>query len=173
MFCSRCAAENPDVHGTYTCSSCRITHYVSPSPVVVGVIPVERDGEHVGFLGVRRNIEPRRGEWALPGGFLDPGESFAEGVSRELFEESGLSLVPERILCDRPTPDGRQILVFLSFTPLDLNQVPEFANGETMEVGVVQPGDLCFPLHREACVRYLEDACPPSTADVVRRPRNG
>ncbi len=41
-------------------------------------------------LLIRRGSEPLRGEWSIPGGILELGESLTEGVARELLEETGL-----------------------------------------------------------------------------------
>ena len=59
-----------------------------PEAPVVGVGGVVIDGDCV--LLVRRAHPPRRGEWSLPGGRLDLGESLVDGVRRELLEETGL-----------------------------------------------------------------------------------
>tara|TARA_R110001599_G_scaffold353885_1_gene602463 strand:- start:35228 stop:35347 length:120 start_codon:yes stop_codon:yes gene_type:complete len=39
---------------------------------------------------VQRNLEPKRGLWAIPGGYLESGETLAEGAARELREEAGV-----------------------------------------------------------------------------------
>lgn len=54
------------------------------------------DGQRV--LLVRRGNEPMRGEWSLPGGKLEVGETLREGVAREVREETGLAVKPERII---------------------------------------------------------------------------
>jgi 8-oxo-dGTP diphosphatase len=54
--------------------------------VGVGGIVI-RDGR---ALLIRRGTEPLKGEWSIPGGMLDIGETLAEGVIRELWEETGL-----------------------------------------------------------------------------------
>jgi 8-oxo-dGTP diphosphatase len=41
-------------------------------------------------LLIRRGSEPLRGQWSIPGGMLELGESLEQGVSRELLEETGL-----------------------------------------------------------------------------------
>jgi 8-oxo-dGTP diphosphatase len=50
---------------------------------------VIRDGR---ALLIRRGSEPLRGEWSIPGGMLEVGETLAEGVARELLEETGLQV---------------------------------------------------------------------------------
>jgi ADP-ribose pyrophosphatase YjhB (NUDIX family) len=52
---------------------------------VVGTVPVWGDQ----VLLCRRNIEPRKGLWTLPAGFLELGESTADGARRETDEEAG------------------------------------------------------------------------------------
>jgi ADP-ribose pyrophosphatase YjhB (NUDIX family) len=66
------------------CGACGEIHYENPLNVV-GTVPVW--GERV--LLCRRAIEPRRGFWTLPAGFLELGESTADGACRETAEEAG------------------------------------------------------------------------------------
>jgi ADP-ribose pyrophosphatase YjhB (NUDIX family) len=69
------------------CTGCAEIHYENPLNVV-GTVPVW--GEQV--LLCRRNIEPRYGFWTLPAGFLELGESAAEGAIRETVEEAGANI---------------------------------------------------------------------------------
>jgi ADP-ribose pyrophosphatase YjhB (NUDIX family) len=69
------------------CTACGEIHYENPLNVV-GTVPVW--GDHV--LLCRRNIEPRYGFWTLPAGFLELGESAAEGAIRETVEEAGANI---------------------------------------------------------------------------------
>ena len=46
------------------------------------------------LLWVKRALEPQRGLWAIPGGFLEAGETLAQGAARELREEAGVVLPP-------------------------------------------------------------------------------
>ncbi len=66
------------------CPACGEIHYENPLNVV-GTVPVW--GEQV--LLCKRAIEPRYGYWTLPAGFLELGESTAEGAARETDEEAG------------------------------------------------------------------------------------
>jgi 8-oxo-dGTP diphosphatase len=81
-----------------------------PDMPLVGVGGVVISGARV--LLVCRGTEPGRGEWTIPGGLLEPGETLTEGVMRELREETGLTIrvvelieVVERIFFD---VDGKE-----------------------------------------------------------------
>jgi 8-oxo-dGTP diphosphatase len=76
-----------------------------PEAPIIGVGAVVIDGSKV--LLVRRGQEPLKGEWSLPGGALELGETLQQGVVREVFEETGLTVVPEGIVevLDRITQD--------------------------------------------------------------------
>ena len=68
------------------CSRCRKIYYENPTPVVA-VIARDDEGK---ILLIKRKIEPRKGEWALPSGFMEIEESPIEAALRELAEETGL-----------------------------------------------------------------------------------
>lgn len=76
-----------------------------PEAPIVGVGAVVIDGAKV--LLVRRGHEPLKGEWSLPGGALELGETLQQGVVREVLEETGLIVVPAGIVevFDRITRD--------------------------------------------------------------------
>ena len=69
------------------CIACSTIHYENPLNVV-GTLPV-----HEGrVLLCRRNIEPRKGFWTLPAGFMELGETTAQGAVRETVEEAGAEI---------------------------------------------------------------------------------
>jgi ADP-ribose pyrophosphatase YjhB (NUDIX family) len=99
-FCTRCgeslafgAVEGEDRH-RLACPSCNFVAYVNPR-LVVTTIPVNDDGE---VVLLRRGIEPGRGSWAQPGGFLEVDETVTEAAIRETLEETGLIVEPGEIV---------------------------------------------------------------------------
>lgn len=69
------------------CPRCGFVHYRNPTPTVQAWI--DREGS---FLALRRNRDPLRGEWNMPGGFVEAGESGPEAIRREVAEETGLEV---------------------------------------------------------------------------------
>ena len=77
-------------------------------PIVgVGGVVVHRNR----VLLIRRGSEPLKGEWSIPGGLVELGEELADGVRRELKEETGLDVEPVEVLTvfDRITRHGDRI----------------------------------------------------------------
>jgi ADP-ribose pyrophosphatase YjhB (NUDIX family) len=99
-YCSRCgsALEFGLVPGEdrerLSCPGCGYIAYVNPR-LVVTTIPVTHDGR---IVLLRRGIEPGRGSWAQPGGFLEVDETVSEAAIRETFEETGLVVQPGEIV---------------------------------------------------------------------------
>ncbi len=60
------------------------------------------------LLLVRRGTEPGRGQWSVPGGRVEPGETAPEAVAREVLEETGLTVVVGDLVgvVERPGPGG-------------------------------------------------------------------
>lgn len=60
------------------------------------------------MLLIRRGHEPAMGLWSIPGGRIEPGESDAQAVVREVAEETGLAVTCGPLLgsVERPAPDG-------------------------------------------------------------------
>lgn len=93
IYCQRCGhylVERyvEDEHRTrLQCESCAFVHYINPR--VVTSIIVERNGR---VLLQRRAMEPGRGLWTFPGGFLEVGETTEAGALRETKEEVGLDV---------------------------------------------------------------------------------
>jgi ADP-ribose pyrophosphatase YjhB (NUDIX family) len=92
-FCPRCAAPIERGEENVTCPECGFVAWANSAPAVQGL--VERDGR---LLLVRRAIEPGKGKWDIPGGFLQEGEHPHDALRRELREETGLAVEPREFL---------------------------------------------------------------------------
>ena len=77
-----------DSHERAVCDTCGWVSYDNPK-VVIGSV-VAHGGQ---VMLCRRAIEPRRGFWTLPAGYLEHGETLAEGAQREASEEAGASIL--------------------------------------------------------------------------------
>jgi mutator protein MutT len=67
-----------------------------PERPILGVGAIIEDGGRV--LLVERGGEPLRGQWSLPGGVVEAGETLADAARREVLEETGLQVEPVRIV---------------------------------------------------------------------------
>ncbi|MGA2904166.1 MAG: NUDIX hydrolase [Candidatus Korobacteraceae bacterium] len=67
-----------------------------PEHPIIGVGAVIVEGGRA--LLVRRDTEPLRGEWSVPGGMLELGEKLRDGVRREALEETGVAVEPGEVL---------------------------------------------------------------------------
>jgi ADP-ribose pyrophosphatase YjhB (NUDIX family) len=76
------------------CADCGHVAYENPKVVVGAVVVV--DGR---ILMCRRAIEPRKGFWTLPAGYMELGETLEEGAAREALEEAEAVIAIDGILC--------------------------------------------------------------------------
>ena len=159
-FCSHCGGRlvrriPPDDNlMRHVCPACGVVHYQNPK-LVVGCIPLCEDR----ILICKRDIEPRRGYWTLPAGYLENGETAAAGAARETREETGAEVVDL-------TPYRMYDIVHVSqiyFMFLARLAAPEFHT--TKESSIVKlvshsqiPWDeIAFPVIRTTLEDYLED----------------
>ena len=91
------------------CESCGVVHYQNPR-VVVGCIPA-KDGK---ILLCKRAIEPRSGYWTVPAGFMEIGETLAEGASRETMEEACAEVEIGHLFASVDVPQAGQVHLFFT-----------------------------------------------------------
>lgn len=112
-----------------------------PLPAVqlcVGAVAVADDA----LLLVRRGHGPAAGEWSVPGGRVEPGETVAEAVLREVREETGLDVVCGDLLGWVERIDDDHHFVILDFTVTCLDLVDPVAGDDAAEVAWVPLGEV-------------------------------
>lgn len=112
-----------------------------------------------GVLCIRRGIEPRRGKLALPGGFIEVGESWQAAAAREVREEARVMVQPEEIrLYDARSAQDGTLLVF-GITADKILPLPPFEPTEEAAERVLihEPVELAFPLHTAVVRRFFEE----------------
>ena len=139
-FCPNCAAPlvkripPGDSLPRDVCDACGSVHYQNPK-LVVGSVP-EWDGR---LLLCRRALEPRYGYWTLPAGFMENGESAAQGALRETLEEAGARVELAAAFSMISVPYVNQVHLFYRARLLDL----EFKPGdESLEVALFEESRL-------------------------------
>lgn len=147
--CSYCGATfAPAARWPRSCARCAQTTYRNPIPVAVCLLPVDD-----GLLLIRRTIEPARGRLALPGGFMDLGETWQRACAREVVEETGVAIDPGELRhwATLSPPDGGTVLIFGEARPRRRADLPLFAvTSETSELAIgVGTETLGFPLHQQ------------------------
>lgn len=156
--CTFCGARfTPGQPWPRRCGACGETSYQNPKPVAVALQPVAG-----GLLVVRRGIPPAQGRLALPGGYIDIGETWPEAAVRELAEETGLTADPAevRLFDTISAPDGT-VLIFGLLPALDSAAAlpPSAPNDESMGWEIL-PGaaELGFAIHTAIVARYFTNA---------------
>ena len=147
-FCSHCGSRviskipAGDHLPRFVCTSCDTIHYKNPL-LVLGCVPVWEDK----ILLCRRAIEPRRGFWTVPAGFMENGETMEAAAARECHEEALARVEIGSLLAVVNVTHAGQVHVMFRARL----EAPEFAPGtESLEVGLYDESqipwtDLAFP----------------------------
>jgi ADP-ribose pyrophosphatase YjhB (NUDIX family) len=136
------------------CPACNAIHYHNPR-IITGCIPVHEDR----ILLCKRAIEPRRGYWTLPAGFLETGETIAEGAVRETLEEACAKVDLGELYGVFDVPHIGQVHMFYRATL----KAPDFQPGaESLETRLFReeeiPWDsLAFPVIRLILEHYFDN----------------
>ncbi|WP_456445492.1 NUDIX hydrolase [Thiolapillus sp.] len=159
-FCSECGSEvtkgipEGDNRERHICTHCGIVHYQNPK-MVTGTIPVWEDK----VLLCRRAIEPRRGLWTLPAGFMENNESTQEGALRETLEEANARVCIEQLYTTFNLPLISQVYLLFRARLQSLDFHP---GSESLEVALFREDEvpweeLAFPVVRETLKLFFTD----------------
>jgi ADP-ribose pyrophosphatase YjhB (NUDIX family) len=136
------------------CTACATIHYENPLNVV-GTVP-ELDGR---VLLCKRNIEPRRGLWTLPAGFMELGETTAQGAIRETVEEAGaeIEIGPLFTVLDVPHVSQLHLYYLARMTSTRLDPGPETMEARLFTEDEVPWEQLAFRTVRFTLERFFAD----------------
>ena len=158
-FCSSCGAPvsprvpQGDNRQRYVCDTCETIHYQNPR-IVAGCLPVWQDR----VLLCQRAIAPRKGYWTLPAGFLENGETIAEGAARETHEEARARVANLELYTVFSLPHISQVYMFYRADLLDLNYG---CGEESLAVELFKEQDIpwqnmAFPVITRSLQTYFE-----------------
>ena len=147
-YCSSCGSSDiefkipeGDNRKRYSCNNCGTIFYTNPN-TVVGALCLRNEK----ILMAKRNIDPRKGLWTLPAGFMENAETLQDGALRETFEETGSKaeiIMPYTMFS---LPHINQIHMFYLANLLDDNFGP---TAESSEVKLFKNDEILWDDDRE------------------------
>jgi ADP-ribose pyrophosphatase YjhB (NUDIX family) len=158
-----------DTAERYVCGRCGHIHYSNPK-IVVGTVVVHEDR----FLLCRRAIEPRKGLWTLPAGFLEEHESPEDGARREAREEACADITLDALLAVYTVAHISQVQLMYRGSLA----TPEFSAGsESLDVRLfawdeIPWNELAFPSVKWALRHYRETQHLATFAPFTNPPRS-
>jgi ADP-ribose pyrophosphatase YjhB (NUDIX family) len=159
-FCSACGqpvvfkVPDGDHRPRHVCESCGTIHYENPR-IIAGCIP-EWQGR---ILLCKRAIEPRRGYWTFPAGFMENGESLQQAAARESMEEALARVEVGSMVSVVHVLEAHQVHIFFRARLLDLDFGigPESLETRLYEEHEIPWDQIAFRSVDFALRAYLED----------------
>ena len=159
-FCSSCGSQlaskvpRGDDRLRFVCDGCGFVHYENPK-IVTGCLPVWQDS----ILLCRRAIEPRRGYWTVPAGFMELDETIQQGAIRETWEEARARVEIQAPYSLFNLPHVNQLYIIFRARLMDLEYRP---GPESLDVQLFQQeeipwDDLAFGTVRQTLEFYFTD----------------
>lgn len=160
-FCSSCGAPVTlkipagDTLSRHVCDACHTIHYQNPRLVVGCIAEWEEDR----ILLCRRGIEPRHGLWTVPAGYMENGETTADGAARETLEEANARVEIGPLYALYNIPHISQVYILFRARLLHEDVRPGL---ETLEVRLFREADIpwegiAFASIRNALRQYYAD----------------
>ena len=173
-YCSQCGdpvtqrIPDGDSRTRFVCETCETIHYQNPK-IITGCLPFHEDK----VLLCKRSIAPRAGYWTLPAGFLEIGETTAQGALRETAEEANASAEIIELYTLFSLPHISQVYMFYraKLTDLDFHPGEETLETRLFHEHEIPWDELAFPVVTETLKHYFgdfsNDEFPFRTQDIV------
>jgi len=162
-YCGNCGhsitiqVPDGDDRERHCCNSCGSIHYFNPR-IIVACLPVW-EGK---IMLCRRGIEPRKGYWTLPGGFMELNETTEDGAIRETWEETKAEVEIERLQGIYNMPQINQVyFVYLA----KMKSAHYEITPESTEIELVDPKDipwdkLAFRVMKKVLEQFVNEETP-------------
>lgn len=172
-YCSNCSKPvvqkipEGDNRLRFVCEHCDSIFYENPK-IVVGCLPIWQEK----VLLCKRAIEPRKGFWTLPAGFMENGETTAHGAARETQEEACAEVNISSLYRLYDLPYINQVYMFYLANMV----TPEFAAGdESLDVGLYDENDipwddLAFPVIADVLKDYFAERIDGNFTTKITEP---
>ncbi|HEX2924432.1 MAG TPA: NUDIX hydrolase [Chloroflexota bacterium] len=146
---SRLSSREDEGRERQFCPSCNWTYY--PKPNTASAVAIIRDGR---VLMARRKFEPFKGQWTLPSGFMEYGESPEETAVREMWEELGVEVeLTGLVSVEMERGDPRGLCLLVVYTGRIVDGEPKAGDdaAELKSFPLDQlPREIAFEAHRRA-----------------------
>lgn len=178
-FCNLCGAPvehrvpEGDNLPRHICSACGHIQYFNPR-VIVGCVPEWEDGR---ILMCKRNIAPRLGKWTVPAGFMELGETSAQGAARETIEESEAEVEIGGLLAVINVPYVSQVYVMHRGRMKTAHHAatPESSETRLVAESEVRWDEIAFPTIYHSLKYFFEDRAAGveriHSKDILYRPK--
>ncbi|MEH6590237.1 MAG: NUDIX hydrolase [Halioglobus sp.] len=159
-FCTSCGSSvslripEGDDRERFICTSCELIHYINPR-VIVGCVP-HYEGK---VLLCKRAIEPRKGYWTLPAGFMENGETTQQGAARETWEEAMARVSNLELYRVFDVPYISQVYMFYRCDLDDgvFGVGPESLESDLYDEADIPWDEIAFPVVRETLKEFFDD----------------
>lgn len=138
------------------CISCNLVLYKNPIPSVA-IVAFDK---HIRLLLTKRAVDPCKGYWSLPGGFVESGENIRQAVHRELFEETNLTCKNIQMINAESVINGYWGDILILGFSVELINFEIIAGDDADEVNFFpldNRPEIVFPIHETFVNEFLRN----------------
>ena len=159
-FCSKCGSStnkikiNDDSIERDVCTVCNYIHYINPK-IIVGSLAIKDDT----ILLCKRDINPAKGMWTFPSGYMELGESLEDGARREALEEANLKYEIIKLYGSYSIPRiGQVLFVYLGkILNNDYRAAAETSEIKIFKINEIPWEEIAFPSVKFFLEKYVND----------------
>lgn len=167
-YCSKCGSAKirfripeGDTYHRFICDNCNTIFYQNPR-IIVGCLPILGNE----LMLCKRAIEPQKGLWNLPAGFLENNEKAEDGAARETFEESGarIEIVKLHVVFSLPKVNQVYLHYLARLKDHDFGPTKESSEVRLFKISEIPWDEIAFHSTTYALEKFIE--CGPEYQGV-------